>query len=196
MRRVLLLLGLLLAAGGCASSVGLDVGYPASGVNRAMLASAPSRSVTIGPVTDRRRETRIGVEAESKKDIVTRRPVGDIVRDALAAELDANGHRLTSGRADVVLGADVEEFRVDIVAGYASTQYVGKVVIALAVTDGHTGHRLLDRRYVGIKRLQGEADSDSAVRDVMDAALARVMHDLATDPDVVRAFARVSTAAR
>jgi len=196
MRRALLLLGLLLAAGGCASGAGLDVGYPVSGVNRAMLASAPSRSVTLGPVTDRRPETRIGTDPESKKDIVTRHPVGDIVRDALAAELDANGHRLTSGRADVVLGADVEEFRVDVVAGHASTQYVGKVVIALAVTDGHTGHRLLDRRYVGIKRLQADADSETATRAVMDAALARAMHDLATDPDLVRAFARVSTAAR
>ena len=196
MRRALLLFGVLLAAGGCASGVGLDIGYPTSGINRAMLASTPPRNVTIAPVTDRRRETRIGTEPESKKDIVTRRPVGDIVRDALAAELDANGHRPTSGRADVVLGADVEEFRVDIVAGHAGTQYVGKVVIALAVTDGHTGHRLLDRRYVGIKRLQGEADSESATREAMDTALARAMHDLATDPDLVRAFARVSTAAR
>lgn len=32
--------------------------------------------------------------------------------------------------------------------------------------------------------------SEDAVRDVMDAALARTMHDIATDPDLVAAFAR------
>ena len=194
MRRALLLPIVLLVAGGCASGVGLDVGYPASGINRAMLASAPSRSVTLGPVTDRRRETRIGIEPESKKDIVTRRSVSEIVRDALAAELGANGHTLAADRADLRLAVDVEEFRLDVVRAYASTQYVGKVVIALAVTDP-TGRRLLDRRYLGINRRQADADSESAPREVMDTALARAMHDLATDPDLVRAFARVSTAA-
>jgi uncharacterized lipoprotein YajG len=193
MRRALVLLGLLLAAGGCASASGLDVGYPASGINRAMLASAPSRSVTIGPVTDRRRETRIGIEPESKKDIVTRRPVTEIVRDALAAELGANGHTLAAHRADVVMAVDVEEFRLDTVKGYAATQYVGKVVIALVVSDP-TGRRVLERRYVGINRRQADADSESAPREVMDTALARVMHDLATDSDLVRALARVPTA--
>ena len=193
MRRALLLLGAVLAAGGCASGAGLDVRYPDSGINRAMLASAPSRSVTIGPVTDRRRETRIGIEPESKKDIVTRRPVTEIVRDALAAELGANGHTLAAHRADVVMAVDVEEFRLDTVKGYAATQYVGKVVIALVVSDP-TGRRVLERRYVGINRRQADADSESAPREVMDTALARVMHDLATDSDLVRALARVPTA--
>jgi len=194
MRRLLLLPALLLVAG-CASSTGLDVGYPAEGVNRAMLASSPPRRVALGPVTDRRREARIGVAPESKKDIVTRRPDGDIVRAALELELGANGHAVAADRADVALAADVEEFRLDVIPGYAGAQYVGKVVIALGVTDGHTGLRLLDRRYVGIHRRQADADSESAPREVMDTALARAMHDLATDPDLVRAFARVSTAA-
>ena len=49
---------------------------------------------------------------------------------------------------------------------------------------------LLLRRYVGIKRLQAESDAKDAWRAVMDTALARTMHDVATDPALVAALAR------
>jgi hypothetical protein len=57
-------------------------------------------------------------------------------------------------------------------------------VIALTVADGHSGTTLMSRRYVGIRRKQVDTASESAWSDVMDAALARTMHDLATDPDL------------
>jgi hypothetical protein len=184
----------LLAAAGCASTAGLDVGYPEAGVNRSLLASAPARRVAIGSVTDRRTEARIGVELESKKDVVTRRPVTEIVREALALELGKNGHVVTSGATDVVLSADVEEFRLDAVSGYSNVHYVGKVAIALVMTDGRGGQRVFARRYVGIKRRLADPDATDAPREVMDAALARAMHDVATDAELVRALARLSTA--
>ena len=160
----------LLAAAGCASTAGLDVGYPEAGVNRSLLASAPARRVAIGPVTDRRTEARIGVELESKKDVVTRRPVTEIVREALALELGKNGHVVTSGATDAVLSADVEEFRLDAVSGYSNVHYVG------------------------IKRRLADPDAEGVAREVMDAALARAMHDVATDAELVRALTRLSTA--
>ena len=193
MKRVLLPLALLLATG-CSSTKGLDVVYPPDTVNRALLASAKPRRVALGPVTDRRRDVRVGVEPESKKAIVTRRPVSDIVRDALATELTANGHAVAPDRAEVTLAADVEDFRLDVTPGSSSAQWVGKVVIALSVSDGQSGLRLLDRRYVGIHRRQAELESPTAAREVMTVALTRAMHDLATDPDLARAFARATTA--
>lgn len=191
-----LLLGLLLMVAGCASTAGLDVRYPADGVNPALLSTTPARRVAIALVVDRRPQTRIGVEPEKKKDIVTRRPVVEIVRDAIVQELGANGHTVAPDRSDVVLAPAVEEFWLDAVpASSSNVQYVGKVVIALTVTDGPSGQRLLARRYVGIRRQQVPADAENAPREVMDAALARAMHDLATDPELVRAFKRASTAA-
>ena len=192
---VMLLVALALSGCGAARS-GLDVRYPEAGVNRAMLSTTPARRVAIALVVDRRPQTRIGVEPEKKKDIVTRRPVVEIVREAIVQELGANGHTVAPDRSDVVLAPAVEEFWLDAVpAASSNVQYVGKVVIALTVTDGPSGQRLLARRYVGIKRQQAPTDAEHAPREVMDAALARAMHDLATDPELVRAFKRASTAA-
>jgi len=186
----------VLAVSGCgASRSGLDVRYPEAGVNRSMLASAPPRRVEITPVADRRLDTtRIGTRPKDGGDIVTKRPVAEIVGDALALEIRRNGHAVVSDKKDVGLAGAVEEFRLDVVAGYSSTQYVGRVVIAVTLSDGRSGDQLLTRRYVGISRRQVDKDSEIGWRDMMDVALARSMHDLATDPELAAVLTRLYTA--
>jgi hypothetical protein len=199
---VLAAFAVLLTAAGCSStsSNGLNVGYPEAGANRAMLAVLTPLRIEIGPITDRRVDARrVGVSPQDKKDIVTSRPVTEIVRDALAVELVKNGHAVVEGGEDAILTVDIDEFWLDILTGYGATHYVGKVAIALAVTNGRTGERVAARRYIGIRRGQVEADSQDARREVMDVALARAMHDLATDRALVAALAglgRASSAPR
>jgi len=149
----------------------------------------PARRVAISPVVDRRLDTtRIGTLPKNGQEIITSRPVNEIVRDAFAAELSRNGHTVLAGGTDVVLAAEVEEFWLDVVVGYPRAQYVGKVVVALAVVDGANGRTLFARRYAGIKRQEADADAKDVGRYVMDVALARTMHDFATDPQVVAAL--------
>jgi hypothetical protein len=177
----------VLGAAGCAAA--LDVGYPENGVNPALLSSIAPRRVAIGPVSDRRLDrARIGFRPGSHEAIVTRRPVEEIVREALGAELVRNGHSVVGDAGDVVLAAEVEEFWLDAAQRRSLTQYVGRVAIALVVVDPRSGGRLLTRRYVGIKRALGDADAEQAWREVMDTALARTLRDVATDPDLVAAL--------
>jgi uncharacterized lipoprotein YajG len=183
------LMGLIavLATAGCGAS-GLDVRY--SDAHAALLAAAAPQRLEVSPVGDRRAQTtRVGTD-HKKSDIVTSRPVVDIVHEALVVELTKNGYAIGSDGRDALVAANVEEFWLDVVRGYSKTQYVGKVAIAMTVADGRTGDALLTRRYIGIKRREVDQASNDVARDVMDAALARTMHDLATDPDLVAALAR------
>ena len=176
---------------GCARSVTLDVGYPEGGVNRAMLASARPRRVEIRPVTDRRANTAlIGVQPDGNKPMVTSRPVADIVRDALASEVRRNGHAVVSEAPDLVLAADVDEFWLDAVVGYSSAQYVGKVAMTVSLIEARSGETVVTRRYVGIRRQQAEREAKRAGRQIMDLALSRAIHDLATDTELAAAFAQ------
>jgi len=178
---------LALTLTGCGGTV-LDIRYPEQGVNRALLASVAPRRVQIGNVVDRRLETtRVGIKPGGG-DIVTGRSVADIVREALGLEMSKNGHVLVSDRPDVVLRPAVEVFSLDAVEGYQSVQYVGKVVIAVTLADGRTGDTLLTRRYTGIRRREVDKPDVSHWREVLDTALARAMHDLATDPELVAAL--------
>lgn len=186
---VLALVATLALLTGCASGT-VEVGYPAGAANRTLLSSTGPRRVVVSAVTDRRtNQQRIGSRPENGKPIVTARPVGDIVRDALLVELGRNGHEVVPGAGDVVIAADVEEFWLDATGRSVNTQYIGRVAIAIAVADGATGERLLERRYVGVRRRTGEADAKEVWREVMDVALVRTIHDLATDPELAAALA-------
>jgi hypothetical protein len=177
-------LSTILAVVGCARRT-VDVAYQESAANRALLSSVAPRRVVVAPVTDRRAErSRIGVEMPKGKPIVTARPVPDIVRDALVVELKKNGHDVVAGPGDIIVSADVEEFWLDTVGRAAKTQYVGRVAIAVMIADGQSGDALMTRRYVGIRRRGGESDSKETWREIMETALARTIHDVATDPDL------------
>jgi hypothetical protein len=185
--RVIGLVLALLSFGGCASA--LDVGYPEAVANRALLASVAPRRVAVGPITDRRMDqTRIGAEPGNQEAIATTRAVADIVRDALVVELAKNGHSVVTDDGDVRLAADVEDFWLDTAGRDAKTHYVGRIALAVAVRDARTGATIFMRRYAGIHRRYAEADDRDAWRQVMDTALARVLRDIATDPDLVVAF--------
>jgi hypothetical protein len=184
------LVALASVAAGCATRT-VDVGYPQTEAKKALLASVAARRIVVAPVTDRRGDKeRIGASPEDRKPIVTARPVADVVREALVLEVQNNGHQVVPGPGDVVLATDVEEFWLDAVGRSKTTQYVGRVAIAVSVADGATGERLLTRRYVGIRRRTAEADSKTAWREIMDMALARTIRDVATDPDLALTVAR------
>ena len=193
-RRVSAIVACVVAVGtlsGCART--LDLGYPESASNPALLASVSARRVVVTAVGDRRADTsRIGWRPDDGKPIVTSRPVTDVVRDALVLELGRNGHEVVRGRGDAIVAAAVEDFSLDAVSAAGSTRFVGRVAIAVVLADGQTGERLLVRRYVGIRRRTAEANAKDAWREVMDTALTRAIHDLATDPGLIAALGRTA----
>jgi hypothetical protein len=173
---------------GCASA--LDVGYPEAVANRALLASVAPRRVAVGPVTDRRMDqTRIGGDPKNGEPIATTRPVADIVRDALVVEVARNGHSIATDDGEVRVAADVEDFWLDTAGRDANTHYVGRVALAVAVKDARSGATLFMRRYAGIHRRYAAPDDRNVWRQVMETALARALRDIATDHDLVAAFA-------
>lgn len=174
---------------GCGTG-GLEVHYPQAAARPSLLATLAPNRVDVRPVADLRRDpARIGATPD-KRDLVTSRPVVDVVRDALLVELEANGLTPSSDEpAALLLAAAVEDFWLDVVGGYSALQYLGRVAIAVTVSDGRTGTTLISRRYMGIKRARVDEASDDAARAVLDQALARTIHDLATDPALIAALA-------
>jgi hypothetical protein len=178
---------------GCGSGTTLDVRYPDQSTQPALLASAPPRRVAVLPVADRRIDgSRIGSWPKDDGAIVTSRPVAEIVHAALVAELTRNGHTIAVETPDLTLAAAVEAFSLESTRIYPGRQFLGRVVIVLTVTDGRSGSSVLSRRFIGIKRRLVDETSEQVAQEVMDAALARAMRDLATDPELAAVLARVS----
>src|SRR5947208_14229159 len=105
-----------------------------------MLAFVAPRRIEVSAVTDRRMDmSRIGYKPKNRANIVPDRPVTDIVREALAVELNTNGHSVVADTKDAGLVAAVEEFWLDVVVGYSTTPYGGQVAIGLAVACRRRG---------------------------------------------------------
>src|SRR5262245_30629471 len=161
-----------------------------------MLASIPPRRVAIPPVGDRRIDAaRIGSRSKDGSAIVTTRPVTDVVHGALVLEITRNGHAVVPGGADFTVTAAVEAFWLDEIRTYPGTQYVGRVAITVAVSDGREDNLLLTRRCIGIVRRLADKTSADDWRGVMDLALSRAVHDFATDPALVSTLGRTRTTA-
>jgi hypothetical protein len=181
----------LVTLGGCGTGATLDVRYREESARPAVLALAPPRRVAVGPVADRRVDaSRIGSWPKDDGAIVTRRPVGEIVHGAIVAELTKNGHAIVSETPDLAVAAAVEAFSLDTMRSYPGRQYLGRVVMVVTVMDARNGSTLLSRRFIGTKRRLVDGTSEQAAVDVMDAALARAIHDFATDPQLVAVLTR------
>lgn len=184
--RVYLLVALTAAAlGGCASTTPtLNVNYAEAQASRGPLSSVEPRRFDIA-VNDKRPDiARIGYKCNGLKtgDILSSRPVPDIVRDALVVELQKNGHLLAKDGQELSLAVDVTEFWFDL--------NIGTVGMTLTVADRRTGALLLTQRYQGThwERSVFYVGTCEGAMNAMNAALERMIRDLATDPKLVQAL--------
>lgn len=174
----------------------LNVGYDEAKAARGPLSAADPRRIRI-EVTDRRLVpggfigyTRVGVVGLPTwvGPIVATQPVREIVQDALAAELRRNDHTVVPGEADRVLTIDIREFWLDIHEGFWSLRFSGGAAITMTVAEGRTGHALLTREYGGHAVEHGQGNRKGNWKTVMNAALERMMRDVAADPPLVEAL--------
>jgi hypothetical protein len=198
--------------GGCASrtvTLTLNIAYDEAAASRGPLSSVEARRIQVASLTDKLDvTTQIGYVnpelVKAKVHTVSSRPVLEIVRDALVAELEKNGHVVNSDAPDAVLSADINEFWFRASRSGIAT---GVVSMSLTVTDGRDGRPLLTRNYRRVFPWRG-AESGLCPfgfdlfadlfekhkrywQCVMNAAVQRMMRDLATDQKLVEALKRL-----
>ena len=107
---VLLILALVaVCVFGCAFTKStLNVQYTADNAQKGPLSTIEPLSIELGDFTDKRKDTvRIGFKrsgyGQQTADIVSARSVSEVVKDAHAAELAANGHVFNRDPKNVVL---------------------------------------------------------------------------------------------
>jgi hypothetical protein len=184
---------LWLSFGGCArTQADLNVTYDDSKVNKGPLSAIPPLRAEIGEFRDARPErnkigdkrNRLGVKTA---DIVTTKPVPDIVRDALVAELSRNGHLISAEQTQVIMVGEVTAFWFDYQVNFWTIDFMGTVGLTLNVIDGRTG-AVLTRRYQGHYTEASFGGLDATWERVMNTALARVIQEIGTDPHLLQAL--------
>lgn len=183
----------LLLLGGCAFTKStLNVGYTDAMATRGPLSSVSPRRIDVGAFMDKRPEIeRIGYKrnmyGQKTADIVTTKPVPDIVKDALAAEFRKNGHQLTTtAERDLVISGDVTTFWFEFQVNFWTVEFFGTSAVTLNVVDGKTGTTLLTRNYQGHYTEKSGGGLDGTWERVMNEALQRMVREVSTDLQLIR----------
>lgn len=189
---VVQLLVVLATVGGCAfTQATLNVGYTEAMANRGPLSSIAPRRIDVGAFADKRPETnKIGYKrngfGQKTADIVTAKPVPDIVKEALIAEFKKNGHDVTTAERDLVLAGDITTFWFELQVNFATIEFFGTSAITLNVVGGRTGTTLLTRNYQGHYTEKSLGGLDATWERVMNEALQRMVREVATDLQLIR----------
>lgn len=185
-------LSALVLLGGCAfTKATLNVGYTDAMATRGPLSSVTPRRIDVGAFADKRPETeRIGYKRNmygtKTADIVTTKPVSDIVKDALATEFRKNGHDVTTANRDLVLSGDITTFWFEFQVNFWSVEFFGTSAVTLNVVDGKSGTTLLTRNYQGHYTEKSGGGLDATWERVMNEALQRMVREISTDVQLIR----------
>lgn len=189
---VVQLLVVVAALGGCAfTQATLNVGYTEAMASRGPLSSIAPRRIDVGAFADKRPETnKIGYKrngfGQKTADIVTTKPVPDIVKEALTAEFKKNGHDVATAERDLVLSGDITTFWFELQVNFATIEFFGTSAITLNVVDGRTGTTLLTRNYQGHYTEKSMGGLDATWERVMNEALQRMVREASTDLQLIR----------
>ena len=179
---------------GCAfTDAKVKVGYAEAGASRGPLSTVASRRVEVGTFADKRPETdRIGYKRngfnQKTAKIESQKPVPEIIREALAAELAKNDHRPGASDPELVFSGEIAEFWFDMSVGFATIDFVGTTSIALNVRDAKTGTVVLSRTYRGYHKETAMGGLEGTWEHVMNTALAAMMREIGTDMRLVQAL--------
>ena len=78
--------------------------------------------------------------------------MAQIIRDALLAEFEKNGHLLNSSNKDIAITGEITTFWFDMQIGFATVEFMGTVGVNLKVVNSKTNEVLLTQPYHIIMR--------------------------------------------
>jgi uncharacterized lipoprotein YajG len=185
-------LSALILLGGCAfTKATLNVGYTDAMAARGPLSTVTPRRVEVGAFADKRPEIeRIGYKrnmyGQKTADIVTTKPVPEIVREALATEFRKNGHDVTSAERDLVVSGEITTFWFEFQINFWTVEFFGTSAVTLNLVDGRTGATLLTRNYQGHYTEKSGGGLDATWERVMNEALQRMVREVSSDLQLIR----------
>jgi len=183
---------------GCAfTNATLEVGLPADAEFRGPLSSIEPENLQLGNIQDSRIDKdRIGWKkkgyGQNTADILTARPLEDIMHSGLVKALEDNGHKIaeTGLRIDSVLNNFWLEFDVN----FWTVEFIGNVE-AMFILLNESGEELYSNTYSGSYSEKSGGGGKKTWARVMSKALAALFDDFTFDEDFVEALDSATMAA-
>lgn len=198
-RRSALMAAIAALAGGCGfTDLDLDLAFAENAARRGAIGELEPTSFALSELGDERPDRdRVGYQKNgygmNVSDVRAAAPVPSLFRDAIAAELRANGHALDPRSRLRIQGA-VTLFWVELQPGLSMTA-VATAACTLRVLDRDAG-AIHEKQYTGHYTYRNTSAFRSAYEQALRVALERMAWEIALDRNLVAAVREAKSRAR
>lgn len=181
----------VLVSGGCAfTQANLNVKYDSEAARVGPLASIRPVTIDLQEFVDKRPEkSKIGYKrngfGQKTADIVTMKPIPQIVKEALTTEFIKNGHIVSATGNSLAISGEITSFWVEFQINFATVEFMGTVGINLNLVDAGSGAVLYSQSYQGYYDESALGGLEGTWERVMNTALERMVRDVSTDPKLI-----------
>ncbi len=175
----------------------LKVAFDPARAKAGVLSEAPATTVDLKDVEDARTEKpQIGYKRNGfgmkTADILSVKPAPEIVKDALAAALEKNGH--TIGDSRYAVKTKLNKFWFDAKTGLVTVEFYGSVQAEISVVDQQTGAAIYTELFDGYHSEKTGGGLSKTWTRVMNVALADLVNKVNLSPAFKDALAAAGAA--
>lgn len=186
-----LLAAIAMLAGCGFSDLRLRLAMSDADARRGPLGELAATSFELPDLVDRRADpARVGYQKDAyganMSDLLSAAPVPQLFRDAIAAELRANGHSVAA-QARYRIEGEVTLYWVDMQPGQ-SMMAIATAACALRVVDAKSGAGIYAQQYTGHYTQPGAPALEGIYAEALRVALQRMAWEVALDPKLVAAL--------
>ena len=190
--RIALLLTVVLIQGCAFTTARLNVAARPNADFKGPLSQVPPTKFDVQALTDARSDkARIGWKkngyGSNTADILSTRPVSDVVTDAIRAGLQQNGHTAAMP-GDIVISGSVTRFWFEVKPNFFTIEFTGNVECDLQFVRTGTTQEVYKSRYSGTYTRKTGGGLEATWTEVMDASVEKLVEDIVFDANLIEAL--------
>ena len=190
--RIALLLTVVLIQGCAFTTARLNVAARPNADYKGPLSQVPPTRFDVQALTDARSDkARIGWKkngyGSNTADILSTRPVSDVVTDAIRAGLQQNGHTAAMP-GDIIISGSVTRFWFEVKPNFFTIEFTGNVECDLQFVRTGTTQEVYKSRYSGTYTRKTGGGLEATWTEVMDASVEKLVEDIVFDANLIEAL--------
>ena len=190
--RIAVLLTVVLIQGCAFTTARLNVAARPNADFKGPLSQVPPTRFDVQALTDARSDkARIGWKkngyGSNTADILSTRPVSDVVTDAIRAGLQQNGHTAAMP-GDIVISGSVTRFWFEVKPNFFTIEFTGNVECDLQFVRTGTTQEVYKSRYSGTYTRKTGGGLEATWTEVMDASVEKLVEDIVFDANLIEAL--------
>ena len=190
--RIILLLAIVLTQGCAFTTARLNIAArPNTDFKGPLSQVAPTKFDVQALADERTDKARIGWKkngyGSNTADILSTRPVIELVAEGIRAGLQQNGHSIGSP-GDITISGSVTRFWFEVKPNFWTIEFTGNVECDLKFVRTGTTQEVYKSRYSGTYTKKTGGGLEATWTEVMDASLEKLVEDIVFDANLIEAL--------